>query len=368
MDKRLPAQRSVTITDVARAAQVSKATAARALGGYGTVSAAVRDRVLGAAQRLDYRPNALARTMATGRSGTIGVIVGDIENPFFGLAVRGISDRAKQDGFDVLLANSAEDLATEQAAMAVMLSKGVDGLIVAPSQKAERRHLDEVLARGRPLVLLDRDVPGMPVDVVEVDGRSAARLATELLTAAGHRRLCYVTASLAPESGDPTDVVLTSVGNRISGYLEAAKAAAVEPCHAAICFGAVTTQEAQDLLVALLGGPQRPSAILASDSKIALEVFRASKACGLTIPDDLSLVTFDDADWTSAVDPAVTVIAQPTYALGTAAAETLIGRLNDADRPIRRQQLKASPICRASIKRVGGLGSSAVLEQVSDHV
>ena len=350
MEKRLPAQKAVTITDVARAAQVSKATAARALGGYGAVSPPVRSRVLAAAERLDYRANALARTMATGRSGTLGVIVGDIENPFFGLAVRGISDRAKQDGFDVLLANSAEDLATEQAAVAVLLSKGVDGLIVAPAQKGERSHLEDVLRRGRPLVLLDRDVPGLPVDFVGVNGHAAARVATDVLTAAGHRRICYVTASLTPESGDPADVVLTSVSSRIRGFLEAAEAAALMPAEANVQFGVVPAGAAQTILGALLTGPERPTAILASDSKVALEVLRAAKVCGLRIPDDLSLVTFDDADWTSAIDPAVTVVAQPTYDLGQAAAEMLMARLLDGAASVERRQLEAVLVARGSVR------------------
>src|ERR1700722_3672350 len=102
MDERFTMRRPATVADVARAAQVSKAAAARALGGYGSVSPAMKLKILEAARRLDYRPNELARTMATGRSGTVGVVIGDIDNPFFGSAVRGISDCAPQSGFDVI--------------------------------------------------------------------------------------------------------------------------------------------------------------------------------------------------------------------------------------------------------------------------
>src|ERR687883_327085 len=135
MDKRLTRNRPVTVSDVARTAQVSKATAARALGGYGSVSPDAKERILEAARLLDYRANELARTMATGPSGTVGVVVGDIENPFFGPAGR--------------------------AAVDVLTAKGVDGLIVAPAVMHEKVHLRHVIARGRPLVLLDRDVPGL---------------------------------------------------------------------------------------------------------------------------------------------------------------------------------------------------------------
>src|SRR5439155_26890720 len=105
-------------------------------------------RILEAARLLDYRADELARTMATGRSGTIGVVVGDIENPFFGLAVRGIGDCAKEAGFDVILSNSAEDVAAERAAVNVLTAKGVDGLIVAPSAMHEKAHLQDALARA----------------------------------------------------------------------------------------------------------------------------------------------------------------------------------------------------------------------------
>src|ERR671938_639006 len=141
MERRAVQKRLVTVQDVAREAGVSKATAARVLGRYGTASSGAREKVLAAAQKLGYQANELARSMTTGRSGTIGVVVGDIENPYFGQAVRGISDCAKGGGFDVILSNSGEDVAAERAAVDVLTAKGVDGLIVAPAVMHEKLHL-----------------------------------------------------------------------------------------------------------------------------------------------------------------------------------------------------------------------------------
>ena len=121
-------RREVTVSDVAAAAKVSKATAARALGDYGAVSEQVRDRVQRAAEELGYRLNALARTMSTGRSNTIGIVVGDIENPFFAQATRGAADIADAAGFDLILSNSDEERETEAKAIGVQLAKRVDGL------------------------------------------------------------------------------------------------------------------------------------------------------------------------------------------------------------------------------------------------
>src|SRR4051812_33223965 len=155
MSRNIASGRSVTLLDVARRAGVSKATAGGVLGSYAAVTPAVKDKVRAAARELGYQPNELARSMTTGRSRAIGVIIGDIENPYFGLAVRGISDVAKDAGFDVILANSGEDVGNEQAAVRVLLGKRVDGLIVTPSSMSETQHLENIQKTGRPLVLLD---------------------------------------------------------------------------------------------------------------------------------------------------------------------------------------------------------------------
>ncbi len=261
--------RPVTVADVAAAARVSKAAAARVLGGYGSVSSGVKARVLDAARALDYRPNELARTMTTGRSGTIGVVVGDIENPFFGLAVRGLSDRARELGFNVILANSGEDVAAEQAATRVLAAKRVDGLVVAPAAMDRADHLADLVGRGCPLVLLDRDIPSLGVDASLVDTRSGACNATALLLAAGHRRLAYVTASEAAETRyrGPEQVALSTVLDRIGGFVATLRGAEIDDPEAGIRLGATNPARAAEILDALLCGPDRVTAILASDSK-----------------------------------------------------------------------------------------------------
>ncbi|WP_062119129.1 LacI family DNA-binding transcriptional regulator [Aureimonas sp. AU40] len=324
-----PPRKSATVADVARAAGVSKATAARVLGGYGTVSFERRAAILAAAERLDYRPNELARTMATGRSGTIGVVVGDIENPFFGSVVRGISDEAKARGFGVLLSNSGEDVAEEQDAVSMLVNKRVDGLIVAPASSRDKAHLTDALSLGLPLVLVDREADGLDLDAAIADHRDAARRAMRLLVAKGHRRIAYVTASHlpGPRFAGVETIGLTTVRQRIEGFLAEAEAAALPDPARFLRFGASSRAAASEVLSGLLKEPQPPSAILASDSVIAIEVLRTAKALGLRIPGDLSLVTFDDAGWMSAASPTVTVLAQPSHALGSQAMRMLAERI-----------------------------------------
>src|SRR3954469_18091788 len=155
-----------TIPDVARAAGVSRATTARALGGYGSVSAETLDRVRTAAEQLGYRPNELARSMITGKTFTIGVVVADIENPFFARVTRGISDAARSAGFEVILINTDENLASERTALKVLLDKRVDGVVVAPASSKDGEHLRAAQDCGAPITLIDRRVAGLEADAV----------------------------------------------------------------------------------------------------------------------------------------------------------------------------------------------------------
>ncbi|MVA63801.1 LacI family DNA-binding transcriptional regulator [Agrobacterium vitis] len=332
-------KRLVTILDVAQSAGVSKATAARVLGSYGIVSVEVTEKVRDAAKKLGYEANELARSMTTGRSKTIGVIVGDIQNPYFGQAVRGISDAALGLGFDVILANSGENVAKEKAAVRVLLGRRVDGLIVTPASVFETQHLHDMQRSGRPLVLLDRTVPGLAVDSVVTDDRQAAEAATTALIEAGHRCIAYISAT---ESDDPIyrgphQINLSTVMERIDGFVAASNAAGIERPEHYIRLGSCRRGMGDRIIAELLQGDQRPTAILASDNVVALEVFKTVRRLGMSIPGDLSLIAFHDADWTSVTSPPITVIAQPVYELGFESAQTLVRRIAGiGDTPSRR--------------------------------
>ncbi|WP_035253752.1 LacI family DNA-binding transcriptional regulator [Agrococcus lahaulensis] len=342
-------RREVTVSDVAVAAGVSKATAARALGDYGAVSDAVRDRVLGAADRLGYRPNALARTMSTGRSNTLGIVVGDIENPFFAQATRGAADVAAAAGFDLILSNSDEDLETEAKAIGVQLAKRVDGLLVASASSVETENLRSVVDAGRPLVLFDRTAQGVEVDSVIAANRSGARELTSLLVDAGHRRVAFISTMTHPTDFDRSAVVATSsVAERIEGFLDALTAGGIEHPERHVHLNA-RREGVERMATRLLTGPEAVTAIVASDSLIALGVFRAARELGLQIPRDLSLVAFDDADWTGVATPGITVMAQPIHEIGAEAAELLIRRVRGDGRPPVTRVLKQHLVERQSV-------------------
>lgn len=339
-------RRDVTVADVARAANVSKAQAARALGNYGAVSDDVRERVLAAAEELAYRPNELARSMNTGKSHTIGVVVGDIENPHFGLATRGITDTAKKSGYNVILVNTDEEQNAEIDAVQVLLDKRVDGLIVAPASSTETAHLQRVRDSGRPLVLLDRTANGLPVETIAVHTTSISYEATQYLLGRGHRRIAFISTlkSESPFSAG-TEVESSQISERLEGMQRAFSDKGLAFPYDLVRLNAGDADSIKDITRELLRLPDPATVVVASDGLIALSVLGAIQELGLSIPDDVSFLMYDDFAWTRLTTPPLTVVAQPVYDMGVAAATALIQQIqgrkavNTAPAPALEAQL-----------------------------
>ena len=355
-----PSRSAPTIPDVARAAGVSTATAGRALGGYGPVSDDARNRVLAAAERLGYRANSLARSMITGTTTTVAVVVADIENPFFAQATRGVVDVARAEGFAVILANTDEDVSAERAAVKVFLEKRVDGLIVAPASSSQQDHLAAIQETGAHLVLLDRGSPEIAADAVVIDNHGAAHDAVRRLIAAGHRRIAIVTGASAVEWDEDGALLhpIATAADRIAGYRRALVEAGIEPDPRYLQIAAIhqaTDRDqrhvAREQARALLAMRSRPTAIFALDSVLALGVLEGVQHSGLEIPDQVSVVGFDDADWATVVRPQVSVVSQPINEMGALAARRLIERIRgDAAAP-KRHVLPTTFIARDSVAR-----------------
>lgn len=335
-----------TLGEVAVAAGVSTATAARALGGYGSVSSATRERVEAAARRLDYRPNVLARSMITRTTKTIGAVLSDIENPFFSRALRGVSDAAHRHGYEVVLVNTDEDSEIERQAVRVLRERRVDGLVVSPSESGDVDHLMAAIRSGIPVVLLDRRIPGLPADTVGIDNRAAAREATTRLLSLGHKRIALVTGAppVAAEllGGARLRGVERAVGStaglRAAGYRDALLAAGLEPDLRYISADGFRRDDAARATGALLALPEPPTAIIALDSILALGVLQGLADLGVTCPAKVSVIGFDDADWAEAVSPPLTVVAQPVHRIGEVAGELLLARLaGHSRRPVHRR-------------------------------
>ncbi|VXB34957.1 conserved hypothetical protein [Microbacterium sp. 8M] len=346
--------RQATVADVARRAGVGKSTASRALGGYGAVSEEVRDRVLAAAEELGYRPNELARSMNTGRSRTIGVVVGDVENPYFSVALRGISDTARAAGYDVVLANTSERLADERDAVRFFLDKRVDAMIVSPATSYDTEHLVTVLEASRPLVLLDRRVDSVDAVGVRVRIAAAAAQATELLIGLGHRRIAFVSALTT--DGDRfsgLETAVSSVSDRLAGLVGALQSNGIAVDPDLIRYLAVDEAETAAIIDELLGMADPPTAILASDATVALNVLIALRSRRLSVPRDISVIAFDDSPWARISDPPLTGITHPIYEVGVTAAKAAL-RLIDGT-SVSSQEFDAELTLRESHGRPKGV-------------
>jgi LacI family transcriptional regulator len=306
---------TVTVRDVAEDAGVSQATAARALGGYGYASPDARSRVLESARRLGYSPNGVAKALVQNATMTVGVVVGDIDNPFFATAARGLTDMFDRHGYTVLLANADENAGRERRVLDALRSRRVDGLVVVPAPGAK---LGPVVAAGIPLVQLDRAVPGLAADAVLAENAEGAEAAVAHLIGRGHRRIGMVT--------DTTEIA--SSAERVEGYRRALEAAGIPFDEGLVAVGGSTQDEAHAAALRLLDRPDRPGAVFTANNFMTHGALRAAAELGLSIPNDLALVGFDDLDWTTLVNPPLTVVSQPVSELGRRAAMRLMARIN----------------------------------------
>jgi LacI family transcriptional regulator len=319
MAKRLDkTQRDPTMVDVAKAAGVSIATVSAAVNGSAPVSAELKGRIEKAIRRVGYKANPFARSLKTGTTSTIGLMVADITNPFFTTVVHAIQDIAHRESYSVMLCSSDEDPAKEQTHLRLLSDRRVDGLIVASAgETPELRALVE--DRRTPVVLIDRQLPGLETDAVVVDNVQATRDAVGHLIAVGHRRIGLITGRRSLSTGR----------ERYQGYRQALAEAGVR--HDAELVVSANFGDAGGYRAAtkLLSLAKRPTAIFASNNLSGLGLVRAIHDAGLRFPDDVAVACFDDFEWAEVFQPRLTTIAQPMQAIGQQAMLLLLERLRD---------------------------------------
>jgi len=346
-----PNDRAATLVDVAKLAKVSRATAARALGGYGLVTDATRERVLAAANELNYRVNELARSMRSGRSLTIGVVVADIANSFFNTAIRAIIETASGAGYQILVLNTDDDIERERGAVRVLTEKRVDGLIVVPASRTDIAHLKGGGDPEVPLVLLDRYVDTDDIDYVISDDFAAAQGAIQELERLGHTKIGLLVATAQVREYIPAlpDAVVSTVHERYCGALEAMPHSSRNGAWVRFSRGNVDT--ASQAALEILQEEYRPTAILATNEEMALGVVQAANNLGIAIGSDLSIIAFDDAPWARVFNPPISVIRRPVEALGSMAVRLLLRKMEDST--FRESfKLKAELVMRGSVRQL----------------
>jgi LacI family transcriptional regulator len=299
---------SITIRDIAREAGVSPSTAARVLAGSPNVTAAHRAAVLRVAERLDYRPNVLARQLASGRSGAIGVLVQDLSNPFYSLVVRGIEMGLQGSGHYPLFANCGDHREVEHA-LSLLLSHRVDGLVVLGGQSGE----DELrrLAERLPLVFVSRSIAGLEDRSVDIANLRGAHEATRHLVALGHRRIAHVSGPAWHRHAI----------DRRSGYEQALAQAGIELDPSLVVEGDFEEASGAQAVDALLGARLEFTALFAANDQMAMGAMAALTRYGLRVPADVSVVGFDDLRFAAFLAPPLTTVRQPALQIGLAAAQ-----------------------------------------------
>jgi LacI family transcriptional regulator len=307
----------VTIYDIAKKAGVSAMTVSRVINNTGRISEETRSKVKRVMDELNYVPNTMARSLVLQETKMLSLLITDITNPFYTTLARGAEDTAKKLGYKLLFGNSDEDLQKEKDYVDMVLSTRVDGVLFAPAGDGSLEHLRLLQRHHIPFVILDREVPGIEADAVFGDSKEGARKLVEHLIGLGHRRIALVNGSLQ----------VSTARQRYTGYLEALKLNDLPVDERLILEVGYKTFDNDAALDELLSLPDRPTAIFAANNFIAIGLIRSLRERGIGVPDDMSLVCFDDLGLASALDPFLTVAAQPAYSFGAMGVQLLVERI-----------------------------------------
>ena len=307
----------VSIKEVAEAAGVSTATVSRVLSNGLHVRPEVRAHVMATVERLGYRPNLVARSLHSQQSNTLGLIVSDIRIPFFTSISRAVEDTAYEQVFSVFLCNTDENPEKEAIYLHLMRDEGVAGVIFSPTHQAVTNFSASNL--DFPTVVVDRSIPNVD---------AAYRLTVHLIEN-GYRRI----AALCGEMG-------TTGQERRLGYEKALRAHGLSPAPELVKYVQPKIEAGYAAALKMLDSAQPPEAVLTTNSLLGAGALQAIRERDLTVSDDIALVTFDETTWTWLVQPAITLIAQPTYEIGRTATELLLQRIAAPDRPTRQVILK----------------------------
>jgi LacI family transcriptional regulator len=328
---------SPTIREVAENAGVSTATVSRVFSGGARVNADVSERVREAARRLNYQPSRIARNLRVRQTRTVGVIVPDIENPFYTSVIGGIEEVLQASEHSLLLANSSELPKREQTNARNFQSEGVAGIIFTPSGPDSSIYR-ELLAAGMPLVAISRIPDLLQIDAVSVANRPGARQAVAHLLNLGRRRIAMI-------SGPPW---ISTAKERLLGYEEGLAAHGILPERELIQFADFRQHGGYEAMRELLRLPVLPTAVFVGSNLMTLGALQAIHEAKIRIPEDLAVVGFDDMPWAVSLNPPLTAVAQPAYQVGVTAARLLLERLQNPLKPPRRIVLETTLIVRSS--------------------
>jgi LacI family transcriptional regulator len=320
-------KKAPTMRDVARLAEVSVATVSAVANGTAVVSPKRADRVRKAMEALDFHPDQIARSLKTGRTHVLGMILPDVTNPFYPEVIVGAEEIARASNYSVMLCNANEDPRQEQQQLNTLFSHRVDGVLIACSDPAIS--LDRLMRRRSPIVCFDRIPPGFQGDTVATDNFQGAYEATRHLIGLGHERIAVLAGRTA----------LSTHSSRIDGFRRAMADARL-PVHDEFCWpGGMQPDAGYDVGRQLSALRHPPTAVFCTNNKLLLGLVRAIGERGIRCPEDISVVGFDDFTWTENFHPPLTTVAQPARELGRRAMQLLIERVENKLEEVPRRQV-----------------------------
>ena len=334
--------KNATMQDVADLAKVSKTTVSHVLNETRPVSEEKRQRVLNSIKELGYQPNILARSLRKSETGTIGLIVPNSANPFYAEVSRGVESLSFDEGYNVILCNSDRNLDKEIANSELLLKKRVDGILFVGAWVGENiQHLHDIHKQGIPLAVVDRFAPDIDIDSVRTDNHLGGWLATSHLLGLGHKRISCI-------GGTPE---FTPNAERIIGYQKAMRDAGILIDDDLIIRTNFQFEGGHRAAQQLLSLEDRPTAIFACNDLMAIGAMRAATDLGLRIPEDISIVGFDDIQMAQYACPQLTTIAQPMFDMGKRATEMLLERIRDVNIPQRKRVFEPKLVVRQSTSK-----------------
>lgn len=326
-----------TSTDVARLAGVSQATVSRVISGSTAVSEPTRTRVLAAMESLGYAPNLLARAMKTRRTGSIGVVVSELRNPFYPEALDEVGAALASEGLRMVLFNTD---AGEGAALETIRQRLIDG-VVFTSGSSRSAALQEAVAVDAPFVLLNRSVAGLAGDQVTSDNAAGAAAVAAHLVDAGHRRIAFLGGH--DPSGDPS-----TVAERRAAFAAALERLGRRLDPSLTVFGGLGFRSGADGIERLLALPDPPTAVFCANDITAIGALETARARGVDVPGALSIVGYDDIEAAGWHSLRLTTVRQPLDRMARRAVELLVSRIADPARPGRHERFPADLVVRAT--------------------
>jgi LacI family transcriptional regulator/LacI family repressor for deo operon, udp, cdd, tsx, nupC, and nupG len=328
-----------SLKNVADMAGVSVATVSRVLNSEEVVKEDTKQKVLAAIKKLNYTPNRVAQRLRSTKTNSriIGLLIPDIQNPFYVDVIRGIEEYAYAHNSVVIIGNFSQDEKKEKLYIDILKSESVDGFIVAPSNE-KNVYIKALMTDGFPIVCIDRGMKDVDVDLVKVDNQQGVFNAVQHLINLGHTRIGHVT-------GKP---FLPTTHERMAGYEEAMKKYELEIDPEIIVSSNSDYESGAEQTARLLELEDPPTAIFTANNLITLGALDTINRRGLRIPEDVAIVGFDDVYWANSLNPPLTAVRQPGFEIGKRSCELLIQRINKPDRAVASIILKTELMIRKS--------------------